>query len=834
MHSNLVLVLQPPAMPPFPTTFIYPPSTNTEESGHVQENDQLQPSRPSSSVGDTLRSLDNSTTNPSTNATFISESETDVGDTSVLNEQNEEADEINEEDSDNDQVEEDPKPGMVFATEHELMAYYKRYAKQKGFGVITQRTKREADGRVRYLTIGCARGGKYQPSHSNISRPRPTIKTDCKARINANFVKGTWEVTTVENAHNHSTVSPQKSRFFRSHKHLDEYSQRMLDLNDRAGIRMNKNFNALVVDAGGFENLDFQEKDCRNFIDKARKLRLGKGGGEALTEYFKRMRLQNDGFTYMIDVDEELRLMNVFWADARSRAAYEYFGDVITFDTTYLTNRYGMPFAPFVGVNHHGQSILLGAGLLSSEDTSTFVWLFRAWLECMNGRAPKAIITDQDRAMKSVIALVFPDTRHRYCLWHIMRKLPEKLGSHTMYNAGLKTSIQSASYDSQTCAEFEMKWGQLIQKYGLDDNAWLQGLYNERSFWVPVYLKGVFWAGMSTTQRSESMNAFFDGFVHSGTTLKEFVDQFDNALRKKVECETTADFNSSNQTIPCSSAFRIEKQFQSLYTSAKFKEVQREVWGMILCNCILISKDSCISTYDVLDEITTDDDHVKSVKYTVYFNQEEVDVKCTCALFEMRGILCRHALNVCQMNKIHALPDKYILDRWRKDIKRRYTVVKSSYDDLRQSADSGRYEFVVKRCLTWATRVCPSDDHVAAFISHLEEFENKFKGLTLESGSSKVKETMVTDKGKKILSPHIVRGKGRPPTKRKVPPVEKAAMKRKKKPTCRKIFDDASQEAEVSEAPGADKVLSGRQDDIVVLTQCSTVTQPSPSINEEK
>ncbi|KAF5453435.1 hypothetical protein F2P56_028337 [Juglans regia] len=382
------------------------------------------------------------------------------------------------------------------------------------------------------------------------------------------------------------------------------------------------------------------------------------------------MRLQNDGFVYVIDVDEELRLRNVFWADARSRAAYEYFGDVITFDTTYLTNRYGMPFAPFVGVNHHGQSILLGAALISSEDTSTFVWLFQAWLECMDGRAPKAIITDQDRAMKAAIAL--------------------KLGSHAAFNAGLKTAIQSALYDSQTCDEFEEKWGQLIQKYGLGENQWLQGLYNKRSFWVPVYLKGVFWAGMSTTQRSESMNAFFDGFVHSGTMLKEFVDQFDNALRKKVEVETTADFNSSNQTIPCSSAFRIEKQFQAVYTNAKFKEVQREVWGMILCNCILISKEGCISTYDVLDEITTDDDHVKSIKYTVYFNDEEIDLKCTCALFEMRGIVCRHALNVCQMNKIHALPEKYLLERWRKDLKRRYTVVKSSYDDLRQNADSRR------------------------------------------------------------------------------------------------------------------------------------------------
>ncbi|XP_035551147.1 protein FAR-RED ELONGATED HYPOCOTYL 3-like [Juglans regia] len=222
---------------------------------------------------------------------------------------------------------------------------------------------------------------------------------------------------------------------------------------------------------------------------------------------------------------------------------------------------------------------------------------------------------------------------------------------------------------------------------------------------------------MSTTQRSESMNAFFDGFVHSGTTLKEFVDQFDNALRKKVELETTADFNSSIQTIPCSFAFRIEKQFQAV-------------------------KEGCISTYDVLDEITIDYDHVKSIKYTVYFKNEEVDVKCTCALFEMRGIVCRHALNVCQMNKIHALPEKYVLDQWRKDLKRRYTMVKSSYDDLRQNADSGRYDLVVKRCSKLATRVSSSDAHVTAFMLHLDEFENKFKGLTQESGSTKVAETV--------------------------------------------------------------------------------------------
>ncbi|XP_042979968.1 protein FAR1-RELATED SEQUENCE 5-like [Carya illinoinensis] len=243
----------------------------------------------------------------------------------------------------NDEVQvEPPRSGMEFDSEKELIAYYKQYAKQEGFGVRTQRTKRDDDGRPVYLTIGCARGGKYYPKPStNILKPRATTKTGCKVKVNATLnCHEKWVLTTVENSHNHITLSPKKSRLLRSHKHLDEYSQRILDLNDRAGIRMHKNFYSLVVDTGGYENLAFQEKDCKNYIDKARYLRLGKGGSDALNEYCKGMRDQNDGFVSYMDEDDDGRLRNVFWADARSRAAYEYLRDVVSFNTTYLTNRY--------------------------------------------------------------------------------------------------------------------------------------------------------------------------------------------------------------------------------------------------------------------------------------------------------------------------------------------------------------------------------------------------------------------------------------------------------------------------------------------------------------
>ncbi|KAL2893171.1 Protein FAR1-RELATED SEQUENCE 5 [Bienertia sinuspersici] len=59
------------------------------------------------------------------------------------------------------------------------------------------------------------------------------------------------------------------------------------------------------------------------------------------------------------------------------RATYEEFNDVVCFNTTYLTNQYELPFANFVGVNLHGQTILLGCALISHETTEIFERVFR-------------------------------------------------------------------------------------------------------------------------------------------------------------------------------------------------------------------------------------------------------------------------------------------------------------------------------------------------------------------------------------------------------------------------------------------------------------------------
>ena len=65
-------------------------------------------------------------------------------------------------------------------------------------------------------------------------------------------------------------------------------------------------------------------------------------------DYFVKMQGKNSNFYHALDLDDELSVQNVLWIDARSRATYESFHDVIIFDTIYLTNKYDMSFTPFI------------------------------------------------------------------------------------------------------------------------------------------------------------------------------------------------------------------------------------------------------------------------------------------------------------------------------------------------------------------------------------------------------------------------------------------------------------------------------------------------------
>ncbi|XP_015572590.1 protein FAR1-RELATED SEQUENCE 6-like isoform X2 [Ricinus communis] len=562
-----------------------------------------------------------------------------------------------------------PTIGLEFDSFDEAYNFYNVYAKEQGFGIRVGNSWFRSKRKERYRAkLSCSSAGFKKKSEAN--NPRPETRTGCPAMIVIRLVDSKkWRIVEVELGHNHP-VNPQIQRFYKSHKRMILAARKAQPppepVTEIHTIKLYRT--ALVDGCNGYLNV--HEREGSNSVDHSKHLELKEGDAHAVYNYFCRMKLTNPNFFYLMDFDDDGRLRNVFWADARSRTAYGYFCDTVAIDTTCLANKFEIPLISFVGVNHHGQSILLGCGFLGHESVEYFVWIFRAWVKCMQGRTPQVIVTDQCKPLQSAVSEVFPEARHCYCLWYIMQKVPERLGGLKGFEA-IKQQLNKAVYNSLKIAEFETSWAEMIRRHGLGDNKWLQTLYAERQRWVPVYLKDISFAGMIPIKENEGSNSFFDGYVHKHTSFKEFVDKYDLVLHRKHLKEAMADAESRNSSFEFKTRCNFEVQLSKVYTKEMFKKFQCEVEGMYSCfNTRQVSVNGPIVTYIVKERLEVEGNEKEVKHFEVLYETSQVDIRCICSLFNYKGYLCRHALNVLNYNGVEEIPARYILRRWSKTFKR--------------------------------------------------------------------------------------------------------------------------------------------------------------------
>jgi hypothetical protein len=76
---------------------------------------------------------------------------------------------------------------MTFDSIEELKSYYRHFGKQMGFGMVQKKVAGDKISKKEVrVTIACACQGKLAPK---ASKPNPTTKTDCKAKLNAKLVE---------------------------------------------------------------------------------------------------------------------------------------------------------------------------------------------------------------------------------------------------------------------------------------------------------------------------------------------------------------------------------------------------------------------------------------------------------------------------------------------------------------------------------------------------------------------------------------------------------------------------------------------------------------------
>ena len=576
----------------------------------------------------------------------------------------------------------EPLSGMEFESHGEAYSFYQEYARSMGFNTAIQNSRRSKTSREFIdAKFACSRYGTKREYDKSFNRQRSRqskqdpengtgrrscSKTDCKASMHVKRrPDGKWVIHNFVKEHNHELLPAQA---------VSEQTRKM--------------YAAMARQFAEYKNVVGLKSDPKNPFDKGRNLALEAGDLKILLDFFTQMQNLNANFFYAIDVGEDQRLKNLFWIDAKSRHDYTNFSDVVSFDTTYVRNKYKMPLALFIGVNQHYQFMLLGCAFVSDESATSFSWLMQTWLKAMGGQAPKVMITDHDKVLKSVIPEVFPSVHHCFCLWQILGKVTENLGHVIKRHENFMAKFEKCIYRSWTIEEFEKRWWKILDKFELRADEWIHSLYEDRKQWVPTFMKDALLAGMSTVQRSESVNCFFDKYVHKKTIVQEFLKQHETILQERYEEEAKADSDTWNKQPTLKSPSPLEKSVSGIYTHAVFKKFQNEVLGAVACHPKKERQDEMGIIFRVQD-------FEKNQDFLVSWNDMKSEVSCLCRLFEYKGYLCRHALIVLQICGLSVIPAQYILRRWTKDAKNRHLTGEESgqvqsrvqrYNDLCQRA----------------------------------------------------------------------------------------------------------------------------------------------------
>ncbi|XP_043710180.1 protein FAR1-RELATED SEQUENCE 5-like [Telopea speciosissima] len=212
----------------------------------------------------------------------------------------------------------DPKVDMIFDTEEEAYQFYNDYGRRMGFSIRRQYVHRSKSNKsiITSARFVCSKQG-IQKQVSETKNPQEETRTNCLARMGIKLMdNGQYWCHDVVEDHKHPFQTPTTSYMMRSQRKLSKAHAAAIDLADDSGLR------------------------------------------------------PKTIFDYMLDSDE--KIANVFWADPRMIIDYALFGDVVTFDTTFGTNKEYRPFGLFAGFNHHRGVVIFGAALLYDETANSF------------------------------------------------------------------------------------------------------------------------------------------------------------------------------------------------------------------------------------------------------------------------------------------------------------------------------------------------------------------------------------------------------------------------------------------------------------------------------
>ncbi|XP_076910653.1 protein FAR1-RELATED SEQUENCE 5-like [Bidens hawaiensis] len=548
-----------------------------------------------------------------------------------------------------------PVKGTIFESVDHAYDFYCEYAKKAGF-CVRKGGSYMNDGLLKSKYFTCSKEGHkpansydYMAEKDGSNRPyykirkRPTIRCGCRAQI---FLKSDdglrFEINDFFEGHNHELVDAKDMHFVRSNRKLTHVQQDIIYELSTLNLGPVKAFNIMRTKNGGFEEVGATTDDCKNF-KQSLTCYIGEYDAEMVVQRLSGRKNYCDGYSFEYTVNSNGELDCLFWADEISKKNYLAFGDIISFDATFKTNKYvnlihlyNMVFVPFTAIDNHCRNVTVGAALLSSESIESYSWLLKVFLDSF-GIAPKVVVTDQASNLLSFTKL---ETSVMYVA-HYEKKLADKVGATICNNEDFKRKICDIVWtDAISQSEFETQWELIMKEYDLETNKWLCDMFEMRYDWIAAY--------------------YMDD--RCLLSLVEFFSHFDHCMEIQRHNGRKNDHDTRYTHPDAVSENPFEKEAELKYTNAIFNDFQDEMYH-------IRSGVACLKS-------TEEEDFVRFSNVLKHFfvlfkkeDEEGIDstILCGCKRFEHYGLLCRHSLYILNLFRVTRFPKKYMVDRWKKD-----------------------------------------------------------------------------------------------------------------------------------------------------------------------
>ncbi|CAG8751935.1 473_t:CDS:2 [Cetraspora pellucida] len=158
-----------------------------------------------------------------------------------------------------------------------------------------------------------------------------------------------------------------------------------------------------------------------------------------------------------------------------------------------------------------------------------------------------AIEQDPEYVVIPRLKVVYPQTQHLLCIYHIGENIKKKAKSKLHGNA-VKNFVNDfyRMRNSFTQEQFELKYNHMLEKYEPCRFYLETKLYPCRESWAKYAILKLFIAGTKSIQKVESINSVLKKHVDRGTLLKELVKVIDQELEKEASYNHIRDYYGSN------------------------------------------------------------------------------------------------------------------------------------------------------------------------------------------------------------------------------------------------------------------------------------------------